>query len=88
MEFLRLSGEVVGDIAWPRQTSTPDELKQQAKTALSGFYISNKTCFWPRKPNAPEQIKIVNGKGKTVVTYTINNLILNTGRSLVITEPA
>ena len=27
MEFLGLSGKVVGDIAWPRQTSTSDELK-------------------------------------------------------------
>ena len=87
MEFPRLSGEVVGDIAWPRQTSTSDELKQHAKAALSSFYVGNKTCFWPRKPPAPGQVRIVDGNGKAVVTYTINDLMFDTGRSLVREEP-
>jgi hypothetical protein len=87
MEFLRLSGEVVGDIAWPRQTSTTDELKQHAKGALSSFYVGNKTCFWPRKPPAPGQVRVVDGKGRAVVSYTINDLMFDTGRSLVREEP-
>jgi hypothetical protein len=87
MEFLRLSGQVVGDIAWPRQTSTSDELKQHAKAALSSFYVGNKTCFWPRKPPAPGQVRIVDGKGKALITYTINDLEFDTGRSLVREEP-
>ncbi len=87
MEFLGLSGEVVGDIAWPRPTSTSDELKQHAKAALSSFYVANKTCFWPRKPPAPGQVRIVDGKGKVLVTYTINDLMFDTGRSLVREEP-
>jgi hypothetical protein len=87
MEFLRLSGEVVGDIAWPRQTSPPDELKHHAKVALSSFYVGNKTFFWPRKPPAPGQVRIVDGKGNALVTYTINDLIFDTGRSLVREEP-
>ncbi len=87
MEFLRLSGQVVGNIAWPRQTSTSDELKQHAKAALSSFYVGNKTCFWPRKPPAPGQVRIVDGKGKALVTYTISDLMFDTGRSLVREEP-
>ena len=88
MEFPRLSGEVVGDIAWPRQTSTSDELKQHAKAALSSFYVGNKACFWPRKPPAPGQVRIVDDNGKAAVTYTIkNDLMLETARSLVREEP-
>jgi hypothetical protein len=87
MEFLGLSGEVVGDIAWPRQSSTSDELKQHAKAALSSFYVGNKACFWPRKLPAPGRVRIVDLKGKAVVTYTIDDLIFDTGRSLVREEP-
>ncbi len=87
MEFLRLSGQVVGDIAWPRPTSTSDELKQHAKAALSSFYVANRTCFWPRKPHAPGQVRIVDDNGKAAVTYTINDLMFDTGRSLLREEP-
>jgi hypothetical protein len=87
MEFLRLNGGVVGDIAWPRQTSTSDELKRQAKAALSSFYVANKTCFWPRKPSAPGQVRIVDGNGEALVTYSINDLVFDTGCSLVREEP-
>jgi hypothetical protein len=83
MQFLRFNGEVVGDIEWPIAVVTPEEFNEQAKAALSGFYVSSKSAFWPRKLNVPEAVRIVDGKGDVIAAYTVDDFILETRRSLV-----
>ena len=86
MQFLKFNGEVVGDIEWPIAVATPEELKEQAKAALSGFYVSSKSAFWPRKLDVPEMVRILDGKGDVIAAYTVDDFILETRRFLVTPE--
>jgi formylmethanofuran dehydrogenase subunit D len=83
MEFRRLTGELVGQLPWPAQVTSADELRTKAREALAGFYESNELEFWPRErfaANAPEEVRIVSETGEIVVSYTIKDFTADTGR--------
>jgi hypothetical protein len=86
MELRRLTGELVGQLPWPGEATNADELRAKAKAALAGFYEGNGHLFWPRQrfaSNALEEVRIVSEDGETVASYTINDMIEETNRTLV-----
>jgi hypothetical protein len=87
MEFRKFGKARTSSVAWKPQLLTFEELGYQVKTALSGFYVSNKHAIWPRHPNAPEEVRIVDDDGAEIVVYTVNDLIEETGRILLPLEP-
>jgi hypothetical protein len=85
MELRRLTGEVIGNLPWPGQVGSTQEVKAQAKAALAGFYEGDDRLFWPKQrfaSNAPEEIRIVSDGGDIVATYTVNDMAEDTKRSL------
>jgi hypothetical protein len=87
MEFVHVGGRKNASLPWNVKILTFDELIYQAKVALSGFYVSNENSIWPRQPNAPEEVRIVDSDGVEIVTYTIRDLLKETQRTLIPAEP-
>jgi uncharacterized protein (UPF0297 family) len=87
MEFRKFGRSRTSSVAWKPQLLTFEELGYQVKTALSGFYVSNNHAIWPRHPNAPEEVRIVDDDGEEIVAYTVHDLIEETRRILLPLEP-
>ena len=83
MEFRRIDGTLIGSMPWRVQVLTFDELRHHAKTALAGFYVHNEHAFWPRRPDAPEEVRIIDANGEIIVAYTIRDMAEETNRVLV-----
>ncbi len=87
IEFRRFGSTKVKSLPWRAKNLTFDDLSYQAKAALSGFYISNQHAIWPRRPDAPEEVRFVDDHGQEIVVYTVADLIEETQRILVPAEP-
>ncbi|MGA8172815.1 MAG: hypothetical protein WB816_18565 [Methylocystis sp.] len=91
MEFRLLSGQVVGGVNWPVPARTVTELRDQAKTALAGFYEGDERAFWPKSAfahNAAEEVAILGANGETIASYSVKDMSHDTKRSLVESKTA
>jgi hypothetical protein len=86
IEFRSLSGKIIRTLPWETEALTFDELGYQAKAALSSFYVGEHRVMWPIKPDAPTQVSITDELGEELVTYTLNDLVKETSRTLVAPE--
>ena len=86
MEFRRMTGGLVHELAWPVHGRPIAEITAEAKDALASCYEGDAYAFWPKKefaPNAPEQVRIVDDSGAVVVQYDLVHLLADTNRSLI-----
>jgi hypothetical protein len=86
IEFRSLSGKIIRTLPWQTEALTFDELGYQAKVALSSFYVGEHKVMWPVKPDAPAQVSITDELGEELATYTLNDLVKETNRTLVAAE--
>lgn len=85
MEFRRLTGAPVGTLDWSGITATPDEWRVHAREALMGFYDFTEHSFWPNvkvASIAAEEVRIVADDGSVLASYSIKDVIKETGKSL------
>jgi len=88
MEFRRIDGTLIGSMPWRVQVLTFDELRHHAETTLSSFYVHNQHAFSARRPDAPEEVRIIDANGEIIVAYTIRDMAEETNRVLVGAEDA
>lgn len=91
MEFRRMSGTLILERAWPSHGRPVEEIAAEAKDALASCYEGDKFSFWPKKefaPNAPEEVRVVDGEGRIIAQYDLCAFLAETQRSILVKRSA
>ena len=86
MEFRRMTGGLIHERTWPAHGRPIEEITAEAKDALRSCYEGDLFSFWPKRefaPNAPEEVRVVDGEGRLIAQYDLCAFLAETQRSLV-----